>query len=187
MPAENIVTPEFRGHFVAVFKPTPKPAPSTEKQHSVKAVFAPGADMTKLYAQCKLVMTERFGVDETKWPKVRKPFRKNRQEDGLLVDGEPDDAIIMTFSSKEERKPGIVDARNNDIIDEAQVYSGAYYRCQVRAFYYDTGGNKGVSFGLQNVQKIRDGEPTGGRVPANKAFDAIETGDVGGDASSIFD
>ena len=38
---------------------------------------------------------------------------------------------------------GLVDAKLQDIIDDTDVYSGAWYRAQVRAFAYDTAGNKG--------------------------------------------
>jgi hypothetical protein len=81
-----------------------------------------------------------------------------------------------------------------DIIanDETEVYSGAWYRAQVRAFAYENAGNKGVSFGLQNVQKLRDDDPLGsGRIPASKAFEPVDvpagaTGGSGKTATSIF-
>ena len=94
------------------------------------------------------------------------------------------------FNVKSTRQVGIVDAKVQDIIDEEDVYSGAWYRAQVRAFAYENSGNKGVAFGLQNVQKLRDDEPLGaGRVPANKAFEAVDepaAGSASKTASSIF-
>jgi hypothetical protein len=62
---------------------------------------------------------------------------------------------------------------NNDIINEADFYPGCYARATVRPFWYDTAGNKGVAFGLQNIQKLADGEPLGGRVVASKEFEPV--------------
>jgi hypothetical protein len=52
-------------------------------------------------------------------------------------------------------------------MDKADLYSGCYLRATVTAYAYTHGGNKGVSFSLQNLQKVRDGEPLS--MSANKA------------------
>lgn len=67
----------------------------------------------------------------------------------------------MAMSSK--TRPGIVDADLQPVIDPTQVYSGCYARVSINAFAYSNSGNKGVSFGLNNVQFLEDGEPLGGR------------------------
>lgn len=182
--AENLITPEFRGAFVSVFKATAmKGQPDAAKKYSIRAVFAPGADLSALKQAAKEAAAEKWG---DKIPKVmRNPFRTNDELENPLV-GVEDDAVVVTFSANEDRRPGVVDANLQDIIDEAECYSGAYYRAQVRAFAYETAGNKGVAFGLQNVQKLRDGEPMGGRMPASKAFGAVEGGSSKG-AGSLFD
>ena len=81
-------------------------------------------------------------------------------------------------------KPGLVDAQNNDIINEADFYPGCYARATVRPFWYDTAGNKGVAFGLQNIQKLADGEPLGGRVSASKEFEPVAPANGGGSADT---
>jgi hypothetical protein len=41
-------------------------------------------------------------------------------------------------------------------------------------FYaYNANGNKGIACGLQNLQKLEDGEPLGGRSRAEDDFTAI--------------
>ena len=47
---------------------------------------------------------------------------------------------------------------------------------RLRPFTYDTNGSKGVSFGLQNLQKLRDGERIDGRMRPEDEFEAIESG-----------
>lgn len=183
--ADNLITPEFRGAFVSVFKASGmKGQPDSAKKFSVRAVFMPNADLTTMKAQAQAAAQEKWGSNVPKT--LRSPFRRNEELDNPVI-GVPDDAIVMTFSANEDRRPGVVDANLQDIIDEAECYSGAWYRAQVRAFAYEQSGNKGVSFGLQNLQKLRDGEPLGGRIPASKAFDAVpsESGDAKS-AGSIF-
>jgi hypothetical protein len=182
--ADNVITPEFIGAFVQVFKATGmKGQPESTKKFSVRAVFLPGSDLSAMRTQAQIAATEKWGNAIPKT--MRSPFRKNEEMD-TPVAGVPDDAIVMTFSANEDRRPGVVDAKLQDIIDEAECYSGAIYRAQVRAFAYDTSGNKGVSFGLQNLQKLRDGKPLGGRLPASKAFTAVETDTTAG-AGALFD
>ena len=186
--ADNLITPHFRAAFISVFKATSmKNADGTinKPKFSIRAAFPPNSNIAPLKKEAELAAKEKWG---DKIPKtLRSPFRTNEELENPIV-GIGDDWIIMSFSANEDRRPGIVDAKNQDIIDDADVYSGAWYRAQVRAFAYETAGNKGVSFGLQNVQKIKDDDPLGnGRIPASKAFEPVE-GAAGGEktATSIF-
>lgn len=183
---DNVITPEFRASFVGLFKATaPKENPNGAKKYSMRAIFMPGTDMSVLKAQAAQAATEKWGNNVPKT--LRSPFRLNEELDNP-VPGVPDDAIVMTFSANEDRRPGLVDANLQDIIDDSEVYSGAWFRAQVRAFAYETSGNKGVSFGLQNVQKLRDDEPLGkGKVPASKAFEAFGGGSTSKTAGNLFD
>jgi hypothetical protein len=174
--ADNIITPEFRAAFVGLFKATaPKDNPNGAKKYSMRAVFMPDADLSALKEQAKIAAEEKWG--QGKVPKtIRSPFRYNEELENPIP-GVPDDAVVMTFSANEDRRPGVVDKNLQDIIDDSEVYSGAWFRAQVRAYAYDNAGNKGVSFGLQNVQKTKDDEPLGrGKVPASKAFEAFGGG-----------
>jgi hypothetical protein len=71
-------------------------------------------------------------------------------------------------------RPGIVDANLQEIISEDDFYSGCYARATLTAFAYDKLGNKGVAFGLQNIQKLKDGEHLSGRKNAESDFEAVE-------------
>lgn len=101
-----------------------------------------------------------------------------------LRDGDTDDAafekdgttpkegypghLFMRVSSN--TKPGVVDANLNPIIDSTEVYSGCYAMVSIGAYAYNTNGNKGVTFGLNNVMKVADGESLGGRARAEDDF-----------------
>ena len=66
---------------------------------------------------------------------------------------------FMNVSSN--RRPGVVDINRNPVEPE-EIYSGCYVRASINAYAFNTQGNAGVSFGLNNIQKVRDGEPLGG-------------------------
>lgn len=64
----------------------------------------------------------------------------------------------------------IVDRNVNPIIDRSEVYSGVYARVSINFYAFNSNGNKGIACGLGNIQKIRDGEPLGGRTNAADDF-----------------
>jgi hypothetical protein len=74
----------------------------------------------------------------------------------------------MALSSK--TRPGVVDPALNAVIDPTQVYSGCFARVSMNAFAYSNSGNKGISFGLNNVQFLDDGPMLGGRTRAEDDF-----------------
>lgn len=68
--------------------------------------------------------------------------------------------FFINASSK--RRPAVVDRDCNEIINSAEIYAGCYVRATLTCYAYDYAGNRGIAFGLGNVQKIADGEPLGG-------------------------
>ena len=61
------------------------------------------------------------------------------------------------------RLRGIVDADRQPILERSEVYSGVYGRASINFYAFNSNGNKGIACGLNNLQKIRDGEPLGGK------------------------
>ena len=66
--------------------------------------------------------------------------------------------------------PGIVDADRNPILERSEVYSGVYGRASINFYAFNSNGNKGIACGLNNLQKLRDGEPLGGKSRAEDDF-----------------
>ena len=93
-----------------------------------------------------------------------------------LRDGDterPDDpayANAFFVNANATNAPGIVDAALNPIIDRNEVYSGCYGRASITFYAFNSNGNKGIACGLNNLQKISDGEPLGGRSSAEADF-----------------
>ena len=73
--------------------------------------------------------------------------------------------------------PQIVDKVVKPILDREEVYSGCYARVSLCFYAFNSNGNKGVACGLGNIQKIRDGEPLGGRTSAADDFKTEYTDD----------
>ena len=93
-----------------------------------------------------------------------------------LRDGDverPDDeayADSYFVNANSSTAPGIVDADRQPILDHSEVYSGVYGRASINFYAFNSNGNKGIACGLNNLQKIRDGEPLGGRSRAEDDF-----------------
>lgn len=73
--------------------------------------------------------------------------------------------------------PQIVDRAVKPILDRDEVYSGCYARVSLNFYAFNSNGNKGIACGLGNIQKIRDGEPLGGRSSAADDFSTEEDDD----------
>lgn len=93
-----------------------------------------------------------------------------------LRDGDlerPDDEAYANsyfVNANSSTAPGIVDADRQPIIDTSEVYSGVYGRASINFYAFNSNGNKGIACGLNNLQKIRDGEPLGGKSRAEDDF-----------------
>ena len=100
-----------------------------------------------------------------------------------LRDGDaerPDDeayANAYFVNANSATAPGIVDADRQPILDTSEVYSGVYGRASINFYAFNSNGNKGIACGLNNLQKIRDGEPLGGKSRAEDDFATEEDED----------
>lgn len=183
----SVLTPEFRLSYPHLFKPQ-KNDLNGKMEYSLVGIFKVGADLSPLIAAATAVLTEEFGPDKAKWQTpLRSPFRKCKER-WKTVDGkqvipsgyEEGEAIFMTFKQDAEKgKPQVVDQGVVEIIEPQFIYAGCYCRCSVRPYFYNQKGNKGVSFGLSNVQKLRDGDPLGmGRTKATDEFSSVGDGEM---------
>ena len=97
-----------------------------------------------------------------------------------LRDGDlerPDDpayANAYFVNANSATAPGVVDANRNEIMDKSEVYSGCYGRASINFYAFNANGNRGIACGLNNLQKLRDGEPLGGRASAESDFATVE-------------
>lgn len=100
-----------------------------------------------------------------------------------LRDGDedrPDDEAYANsyfINASTLQRPGVIDAAKKPITDETEFYSGCYGRASLAFFPFNVNGNKGIAAGLNNLQKLKDGESLGGRQSAEADFDDDFTDD----------
>lgn len=113
------------------------------------------AELKKMKAECQKVATEAFGKTDG----VKMPFR-NGNDKAEKYEGFQD---MIFISASTTRRPGVVGPNpKNPITLDADIYGGCYVRATLVPASYVMAGSPGVSFYLNNVQKLADGEPFGG-------------------------
>lgn len=96
---------------------------------------------------------------------------KNPMRDGDVE--RPDDPTYANsyfINANSSTAPGIVDSSCEPILERSQVYSGVYARASINFYAFNSNGNRGIACGLNNIQKLRDGEPLGGKSRAEDDF-----------------
>lgn len=179
---KRVVSPKARASFPSVFKA--KSFDGNPAKFGITLLFDANADLSGMKKAVHACIVEKFGPDKENWPKkIKRPFRDGNEKDDL--DGYKGKIFVTAYANT---KPGVVDKDGETELTESDglFYAGCYCRAQLNAFWFDKKGNKGVAFGLENVQKIAEGKPFSGKEDAKDVFDAVEDdeGDDDTDTSS---
>lgn len=169
----RVVTGEVRLSYAHLFEPWTND-PEKEARYGA-TLLIPKTDKDTIARIRKAEATakeEGKGLWGGKIPATLKSIIHDGDEEADL-ERNPEYAGMWFMSVSAKQRPGVVDRNVQPILDPTAVYSGCYARVSIRAFPYNTAGNKGVSFGLNNVQFLRDGEPLGGRTRAEDDFDEV--------------
>jgi len=171
------ITPMGRISYPHLFK-AKRNELSNKDEYTVDILFAKNEDPKK-----DPINAIRNTVEEAikeKWP--------NKRPNGLVLPikdgdgtkpkaGTPYDEAYhgcWFITLKNTRKPQVVDANKQEILDEGEVYGGCYGRASYTAYAYDNKGNKGASLSLVHFQKIKDGESfSGTHTTAENDFDVV--------------
>lgn len=183
-------TPKIRfGHFPKFFEK----GLANDKGDSyfeVEMLFSPEAQATPEYAAMKAAAgaaaKEKFGAelpDGFKSP-FRKASAKKRQKDSTSYYPEDEFPGYILVSAKSKNKPTVVGAGIDPatgklkVLETGDVQGGDFGRVSLHPFAYQVKGNSGVSFWMNNAQKMEDGPPLGGGARADDDFTPV------GDAAS---
>lgn len=161
-PTKVITGKGVRFSYAHVFEPSAIEE-GQEKKYSV-SIIIPKKDkktIAKIQAAIKAAAEEGKAKFGGKVPKnYKQPLRDGDEE-------RPDDeayADSYFINANSTRKPQLVDEDLDPILDKEEFYSGCYGRASVNFYAFNVSGNKGVACGLNNIQKLEDGERLGGSV-----------------------
>ena len=178
-PMKVITGPDTRWSYANVWEP--KSINGGTPKYSVSLII-PKSD-TKTIAKIEAAIEAAYKEGEAKLKGNGKSVPALSVIKTPLRDGDmerPDDpayANAYFVNANATSAPGIVDADCNPILTRSEVYSGVYGRASISFYAFNSSGNKGIACGLNNLQKIRDGEPLGGKASAESDFASDEDDD----------
>lgn len=164
----HIRTPEGRVSFPSVFTPTAFKKGSPLK-YEITLLFREDpktlekgekvADLTDMKQLLVEAGEAKWGTDRSKWPSPLKlPFRNGKEKE--KHDGYDEGITFVRMSTQQLRH--IVGPDRKPFAIPSDFYAGCYAHVIVDAFAWGEGKDAGISFGMGNVQKTRDGQPLGG-------------------------
>lgn len=167
----QITTGRVRFSFCHIFEP--RALEGSEPKYSVTLLIKKSDDYTlkKIKAAIAAARENYAERNPGKKPPVKNTLHDGdgTRESGEEFGPECKGCWVITVSSK--TKPVIVDADKLPITDPTEIYSGCYGRAIINAYAYDTAGNRGITFGLNGVMKLSDGEPLAGAVVTDADWD----------------
>lgn len=169
----KVITGEVRFSYAHVFEPF-KMNEGDKEKYGVSLII-PKSDK-KTIKKIKDAIEAALEAGKDKFGgKIPKSY-KNPLRDG---DEEREDDEVYAGSyfvnANSPRKPGLVDENLDPIMEKEEFYSGCYGRASINFYAFNSNGNKGIACGLNNLQKMKDGEPLGAVV-------ASATDDFGDDS-----
>ena len=177
--ATQVVTGVVRLSYLNVFKPRAAAEGQDEKYSA--CLLIPKTDketVRAIRAACEAARLGSAALYGGKVPeKLKLPIHDG---DGEMPNGGeygPECKGMYVINASSKQQPGLVDKRLNPILDSTELYSGAWGRVDVNFYAYNVNGNRGIACGLNNIQKIRDDEPLGGRARAQDVFGVVEDDD----------
>lgn len=174
MSRTKVVTgPQTRFSYLNAF--TPKPSLSGGKPKYSVSLIIPKSD-TKTIKAIESAIQAAYEEGEAKLKGTGKTVPPLSSIRTPLRDGDTDRSEDPAYANayfincNSETQPGIVDANCQPVIDPSECYSGCYGRASINAFAYNTNGSKGISFGLNNLQVLRQAESLGVKSRAEDDF-----------------
>lgn len=184
MNKTQLTTGRVRFSYVTVFEP--KAINGGDEKYSC-TLIVPKTD-TNTIARVKAA------IEAAKQRYVDKNGKLPKNLDSIVRDGDgtrPSDdepygdeckgAWILNVKSK--KKPVLVNADKTPMTNPNEMYSGCYGKAIINFYVYSNSGKTGVSADLLGLMKLSDGEPLGGGVVTDDAWDE---GEGGGSEDEMF-
>lgn len=173
--SKQFTTNLVRLSYVSVFQP--RETPQGTKKYSVTCLL-PKSDKAGYDALMKAIGDVYQESKDTVLKGIAKPKIPVHDGDGVTSTGaefgpECKGNWVFTASANENYPPSVVDQRVQPVMNQTDVYSGCWGHVAISIYAYNN-QSKGIGFGLNGVQKVKDDEPLGFSFNANEAFSAVE-------------
>ena len=173
MTTTKVITNTVRGTYLALS--SPKKDDKTGEEKYGMAILIPKTDKVTLNA----IKGAQQTAAEKKWgaklpPKINYTLHDGdgvKPEAGTPYGPECKGHYVMNVGTK--NRPGVVDQNVRPILDPTALVSGDYFRVEINAYGYENKGKCGVSFGLNNVQLVKKGDPLGNTSRAEDVFSSV--------------
>ena len=177
----KVVTGKVRFCYLNVFEPTAMNEGDTPKYNI--CVLIPKSDtatidkIKKAVEAAKEAGKAKLADKNGRIPaNLKLPLRDGDEE-------RPDDPVFeghYFINANSMRQPSVVDRSLNPIMSRDEFYSGCYGRASIN-FYAFNVQSKGIAAGLNNLQKLEDGEMLAGGSTAEEDFgedNAVQDNDM---------
>ena len=172
--ATKVITGKVRASFVHIFEP--QSVNGSDPRYSCSFII-PKSDVETI-GKIRTAIEEAKQSGVTKWGgKIPANLKLPLRDGDIDRPDDPNYDNAYFVNANATTAPGIVDADRNPIMSRSEVYSGVYGRASITFYAFNSSGNKGIACGLNNLQKIRDGEPLGGKASAESDFATDEDDD----------
>lgn len=166
----KVVTGKVRFCYVNVFEPTAMNEGDTPKYNI--CILIPKSDtatidkIKKAIEAAKEAGKAKLADKNGRIPaNLKLPLRDGDDERG----DDPAFEGMYFINANSMRQPSIVDRSLNPIMSRDEFYSGCYGRASIN-FYAFNVSSKGIAAGLNNLQKLEDGEMLAGGSTAEEDF-----------------
>ncbi|MCI1574712.1 MAG: DUF2815 family protein [Weizmannia coagulans] len=170
--ATKVVTGKIRLSYAHLFEPHAVEE-GQDKKYST-AILIPKTDKKTLNAIKAAIEAAKEAGKSTFGGKIPANLKTPLRDGDEERPDQPEYAGHYFLNCSSKTKPGVVDQQLNPILDSEEVYSGCYARVSINFYAFNKAGNKGIAAGLNNVQKLADGDYLGGRSRAEDDFDVVE-------------
>ena len=166
----KVVTGKVRFCYVNVFEPTAMNEGDTPKYNI--CILIPKTDtktlekINKAIEAAKQAGKAKLADKNGKIPSnLKLPLRDGDDERG----DDPAFEGMYFINANSQRKPSIVDKELNPIMEKEEFYSGLLWPCINQLLCFNI-SSKGIAAGLNNLQKLEDGEMLAGGSTAEEDF-----------------
>jgi len=165
----KVITDKVRFSYANVFEPKAMHE-GAEPKYSVSLIIP--KSNTGLVRKIKAAIDEALeeGKNSKFGGKIPTNFKNPLRDGDAERPDDPSYADSYFVNANSNRQPGLVDKALNPILDRDEFYSGCYGRASVNFYPFSVSGNKGVACGLNNLQKLADGERLSGGASAEDDF-----------------